>query len=208
MNKLITLSVGLVLSFVSLTTRAQTMETKFGLILGGNMMMAGDLSISGATYTSKYVSGFQTGFFLDLPLSEKISFMPEVLYIQKGGKFEATIAGTMGQISTRAGYIDVPVMLCFNATPQFNISIGPQASFILHQRTKTYVNGIQTDSNTDTNDFRSAISGGIIGLGYKVTTSINLKARYSMDFQSAANDNVNQDKSRFSGFALYLGFGF
>ncbi len=112
------------------------------------------------------------------------------------------------KFSTRANYIDVPVMLSFNATPQFNISVGPQASFILHQRTKTYVNNVQTASNTNTNHFRSSISGGTTGLGYKVTTCINLKARYSIDFQLAANDNLNQDKSRFSGFALSLGIGF
>jgi len=208
MKKLSIIALALSLSVITLTTRAQTMDAKFGVKAGGNLMMAGDFNVLGNTYTSKYVPGFQAGFFLDLPLSEKLSFMPEVLYAQKGGKFESTIGNTTGEIKTRVGYIDVPVLLSFNATPMLSLMVGPQASFVVNQSTKTYVNGVETAATSSTDDFRSAIAGGVVGLGYKITPKVNLNARYSMDFQSAANDDINQDKSRFSGFALSLGFGF
>lgn len=200
---------GLMLSGIALTTTAQTnMDPKFGIKAGANLMMGGKFEIAGTAYTSKYAPGFQAGVFLDLPLSETLSFMPEVLYTQKGSKFEETIAGTTGEIKTKIGYVDVPVLLGINASPQLQFVIGPQASILTNQKTTSYVNGAQTASSTDKNDFRKAIAGGVVGLGYKINSNVNLNARYSMDFQSVANDNINQDKARLSGFALSLGYSF
>jgi len=208
MKKLLILGLGLTLSFVSLTTKAQTMDTKFGIKAGANMTMMGKYEFLGTTYTSEYVPGWQAGFYLDLPLSEKLSFMPEVLYSQKGGKIEATVGSNTGEIKLRTGYIDVPVLLSFNATPQFSVVFGPQASFLVNQSTKIYANDQLTTSTTDKDDFRSSIAGGIVGLGYKISPKVNLNARYTMDFQGLAKDNINQDDARFSGFALSVGFGF
>ena len=208
MKKLRILCLSLTLAVIGLTTKAQTMETKFGIKGGANLMMMGKYDFLGTEYTSKYTPGWQAGFYLDLPLSEKLSFMPEVLYSQKGGKIEETVSGNTGEIKLKAGYIDVPVLLSFNASPEFSIVFGPQASFLINQTTKIYANNTLTTTTTDKDNFRSSIAGGIVGLGYKITPKVNLNARYSMDFQSIANEDINQDKSRFSGFALSLGFGF
>ncbi len=208
MKKLFIIGLGLTLSLIGLNTKAQTMDAKFGIKAGGNMTMMGKYDVAGTEYTSKYVPGWQAGFFLDLPLSEKLSFMPEVLYSKKGGKVEGTLAGNSGEIRLNAGYIDVPVMLSFNATPEFSLQLGAQASFLMDQTTKIYVNDNLTTTVTDKDNFRSSIAGGIVGLGYKITPKVNLNARYTMDFQPIAKDDINQDKSKFSGFALSLGFGF
>ncbi|MEJ5994039.1 porin family protein [Pedobacter sp. Du54] len=208
MKKLAIIGLGIALTFSNLTLKAQTMDTKFGIKAGANLSMMGKYDFLGTTYTSKYVPGWQAGFYLDLPLSEKLSFMPEVLYSQKSGKVEATVGATTGEIKLRTGYIDVPVLLSFNATPQFSLLFGPQASFLVNQSTKIYANGQLNTSTTDKDNFRPSIAGGIVGLGYKFTPNVNLNARYSMDFQAIAKDDINQDKARFSGFALSLGFGF
>lgn len=200
---------GLLLTAITLTTKAQNnMDVKFGIKAGGNLMMGGKYDVAGTNYNSTYVPGFQAGLFLDLPLSEKLSFMPEVLYSQKGGKFEGTVAGTSGEIKIKAGYVDVPVLLGINASPKLQFVIGPQASLLVNQKSTIAVNGTQTASSTDKKDFRKAIAGGVVGLGYKLNSNVNLNARYNMDFQSLANDDINQDKARLSGFALSLGYSF
>lgn len=200
---------GLLLTAAAFTTKAQSnMDPKFGIKAGGNLMMGGKFNIAGTNYTSKYTPGFQAGVFLDMPLSETLSFMPEVLYSQKGSKFEETIGGTTGEIKSKIGYVDIPVLLGINATPQLQFVIGPQASILTNQKTITYVNGTETASSTDKDDFRKSIAGGVVGLGYKINPNVNLNARYSMDFQSMAKDNINQDKARLSGFALSLGYSF
>lgn len=209
MKKLFNIGFGLALVVLGLTANAQSsMDARFGIKAGGNLMNMGKYEFLGTQYTSDYVPGFQAGFFLELPLSEKLSFMPEVLYSQKGGKVEATVAGNTGEIKTRVGYVDVPVMLSFNATPQFSIMAGAQASFLTNHSTKIYTNGNLFSSTTDKDNLRKSIAGGIVGFGYKVAPSVNLNARYTMDFQSIAKDNMNQDDARFNGFALSVGFGF
>lgn len=199
---------GIMLVAFNLKGKAQDMQPKVGIKTGANLMMGGKFDVLGTDYTSNYVPGFQAGVYLDFPLSSKLSFSPEVLYSQKGSKFEGTVSGTNGEIKTKLGYIDVPVLLTINATPEFNFVIGPQASFLINHETKTYVNGAETASNTKKDDLRKSIAAGVIGMGYKFSPNLNLNARYSMDFQSVANNNINQDKARLSGFALSLGFSF
>lgn len=203
MKKLLIL--GIFLASVSLNIKAQDMQPKVGIKAGGNLMMGGKLDILGKEYTSKYVPGFHAGVVLDLPLSSTLSFSPEVLYSQKGAKFEDPSLN--GEIKTKIGYIDVPVLLTFNATPEFNFVFGPQASFLVNQETITTLAGISTSSKSK-DDFRKSIAAGVVGMGYKFSPNLNVNARYSMDFQSASTDNINQDKSRLSGFALSLGYSF
>lgn len=200
--------VGIMLAAFNLNTKAQDMQPKVGIKAGANLMMGGKFVVPGVDVKSKYVPGFQAGVFLDLPLSSKLSFSPEVLYSQKGAKFEGGVPGTNGEIKTKLGYIDVPVLLTINATPEFNFVIGPQASFLINHETTTFVNGTQTASNTSKDDLRKSIAAGVVGMGYKFSPNLNMNARYSMDFQSASTDNVNQDKARLSGFTLSLGYSF
>lgn len=200
--------VGAMLVAFGLNTKAQDMQPKVGIKAGANLMMGGKFDIAGTYYTSKYVPGFQAGVFLDLPLSSKLSFSPEVLYSQKGAKYEGTSGSTTGEIKTKLGYVDVPVLLTINATPQFNFVVGPQASFLVNHETTTYANGAKVVSVTDKDNLRKSIAGGVVGMGYKLSPNLGLNARYSMDFQAAAKDDVNQDKARLSGFALSFGYSF
>ncbi|RZK39351.1 MAG: PorT family protein [Pedobacter sp.] len=207
MKPLFILALGL--TMLTLGVNAQSnMDAKVGVKAGGNMMMMGKIDFLGTEYTSKYVPGWQAGFFLDLPLSEKLSFMPEVLYSQKGGKVKETVAGGTGEIRSRVGYIDVPVLLSFNASPELSFVLGPQASFLIDHNTKTYINDQLFSTETGKDNLRSSVAGGVVGIGYKFSPKLNLNARYNMDFQSAAKEDINQDKTRFSGFALSVGFGF
>ena len=209
MKKVWILSLGLSLTALTLTSQAQTTkDIKFGIKAGANLMMGGKYNLAGTSYTTEFSPGFQAGTFVEIPLSDKVSFMPEVIYSQKVSKLKETVSGTTGELKSKVGYIDVPVLFAYNATPELHFMLGPQASFLTNQSTKTYVNGTQTASSTDTDDLRKAIAGGVVGLGYRINPNINVNARYSMDFQSAGKESVNQDKARFSGFALSLGYSF
>ncbi len=200
---------GLVLTALAFTTQAQTTNViKFGIKAGANLMHAGKYNFAGVNYATKYSPGFQAGGFVEIPLNNQISFMPELIYSQKVSDLEETISGTTGEIKSKIGYIDVPILFAYHATPKIDLILGPQVSFLTNQSTKTYVNGAQTASSTETDDLRKSIAGGVFGVGYRINPNINLNARYSMDFQSAAKESVNQDKVKFSGFALSLGYSF
>ncbi len=209
MKRIILFSLGLSLSAMTLTSQAQTKSTdvKFGIKAGANLMHGGQFN-AGTYYPASYVPGFQVGAFMDFPLSSQVALAPEVMYSQKGAKYTATIGANTGEVKSKIGYIDVPVLLKFNATPQFNFVIGPQASFLVGQETTTSANGAIVNTSDDTKDFNKSLVGGVVGVGYKINPNIGLNARYMMDFQQAAKESTNQDKAKFSGFALSVGYTF
>ena len=58
--------------------------------------------------------GFYAGVFMNAPISSEFSIQPEVVYSQQGAKFK-----DMGNVTDRKlnlGYINVPVMVQYNAT--------------------------------------------------------------------------------------------
>jgi len=215
MKKLFILSLslmGLSMAFNASAQQSRTIaedQTRFGIKAGANMMRLGKLDFLGTDYNTKYKVGFQAGIYADIPLGGGIALMPEVLFSQKGGKVDETIGGTRGEIDATVSYIDVPVLIGFKPAPEFTIFVGPQASFLVDQRSEVIVNGVQQgDDITTKENMRKSVAGGVVGLGYNLTPNLGINARYMMDFQSAMKEDQNQDKLRNSGFALSLGYTF
>ena len=210
MKKLIVFGLGLSLCAVTLTSKAQnsSSDVKLGLKAGVNLMTGGEYNLLGTYISSSYQPGFQVGAFMDFPLSSQVAMAPEILYSQKNAKFTETIAGAKGEIKTNLGYIDVPVLLKFNASPQFNVVVGPQASFLVSHKTTTSADGNVLATNEDKKDINKSIFGGVLGVGYTVTPNIGINARYMMDFQKVAKEVTQQDKAKLSGFALSIGYNF
>jgi len=204
------LSLGLVAS-----VNAQEVNTmandhiKFGIKVGGNLTTLGTLRVGGEDYDYNYKPGFTAGIFSEFPLGGNFKFVPEVNFSQKGGDVEGTVAGTTGKMEQRVNYLDIPVAFSYEAVPNFSIFAGPQVSFFLNQKTKTYVNGEKTDESTDTDDIAKTLAGGMLGLGYSFTPNLNISGRYMMDFQKASsNDDDTLDKVKNNGFSLSLGYKF
>jgi len=99
---------------------------RFGLKAGGNLS-----SFTGSDSKSKI--GFYAGAFVNVPLSEAFSIQPEVVYSQQGAKakdqyYFGAIAVT--DMKQTLGYINVPVMVQYNATPKFYLEVGPEFGFL------------------------------------------------------------------------------
>lgn len=187
---------------------AQSVKPRFGITAGANLTSIGQFQSGNTNYNSDYIFGFRGGVFADLPFTSSFGLMPQVLYSQKGGKVSETVGGSNGQIKVRTDYIDVPVLLAFKPSPEITLTAGPQMSFLLSQATDISVNNTASPTITDTKDFRKSIIGGNVGIGYNFNSMVSLNANYMFDFQSMANDNVNQNKARNQGFGLALGYSF
>lgn len=210
MKKLFIFSLSLIGLSLAFHSQLQAQEdVRFGIKAGANLMKLGELNFLGTDYNTKYKPGFQAGVYMDLPLGNGIALMPEVLFSQKGGKVDETVAGTRGEINSTVSYIDVPVLIGFKPAADWSIFIGPQASFLVDQRSEILVNGVkQGDDITTKENMRKSIAGGVVGLGYNLTPNVNINARYMMDFQGAMKDDQDQEKLKNSGFALSLGYAF
>lgn len=193
---------------------AQT-GVKYGLKGGFN-----GSTFSGAdSKGSEYKAGFAAGAFLNFGLSDNFSVQPEFLYSQKGASvdnqpyFSGTALKTDGTAKTTLGYLDIPIMFRYNIGEDgkgFFVEVGPQGSFVLHQRSFLEDGGgkeISGTRTTSTDGLNKAVIGYVGGLGYQITSGLQLGLRYTGDFsQVAKNATPNVHNSVFQ-FQVGYAFG-
>lgn len=189
---------------------AQSSQPRLGLTAGINLTTLGTASSNGLTINYDYRPGFQGGIFAEIPVAEKITFSPQVLFSQKGGNVNTVVNGVTLKGDTRINYLDVPLLVDFKVNSGVSLFVGPQVAFLMSQKsniTASMGNLSASDTNTDTDGFRKTLIGANVGVGYKVNKDIGLKLHYITDFQRAGSGS-NDTGERNSGFALSVGYLF
>jgi opacity protein-like surface antigen len=187
---------------------AQT-GVKYGLKGGFN-----GSTFSGAdSKGSEYKAGFAAGAFLNFGLSDNFSIQPEVLYSQKGASVD-NFLGTNNTIKQTLGYLDVPIMFRYNIGEDgkgFFVEAGPQGSFVLHQRTfeedgsGKEISGSRT---TSTDGLNKVVVGYVGGLGYQITSGLQLGLRYTGDFSQIYKQENGAPNVHNSVFQFQVGYAF
>ncbi|KFF12057.1 hypothetical protein IW15_10770 [Chryseobacterium soli] len=168
---------------------------RFGIKGGGNAASFNSQELS----LNNQKIGFHAGVFVNIPLSEKFSVQPEVLYNQLGARSVlsstdvttgATNVKTKNEDKITMNYVSVPLMLQMRPTRNFYIEAGPEFSYFLDGKTKgdrtvsTTTAGVtttQTASHSedlnkdDVNKFNLGLG---LGLGYDFTPHLGINARY------------------------------
>jgi len=107
------------------------------------------------------------GVYARLPIAEKISLQPELVYSNQG----ASVNG--GSIAYN--YLNIPVLLRFYAGSGFSIYTGPQVGFLLGAHYKTNGNSLNLKNLYNSGDFAWAV-----GMAYKIpATKLGIDARYN-----------------------------
>ena len=166
-----------------------TFAQQFG-IKGG--MNVASISKDGTLSDTSSKIGFNAGVFMNAPLAENFSIQPEVLYNDLGSKI------TYGQndnnsYSTNLGYISVPVMFQYNATPEFYLEAGPQFSFLVNANNKLK----DGNNNILVNDWTKLAKDNLntfdfglgLGAGYYFTPQFGLTARYVAGMTKIGKDD-------------------
>lgn len=101
-------------------------QPTFGIKGGLNLS---NLSIEDAS-DKNMVTGLHAGVFLNLPVSEVFSIQPELLFSQKGTKWET--GGSLADIEAKLkqSYVDIPVNLVYNLARDFDFQLGPYIGFL------------------------------------------------------------------------------
>ena len=189
--KRIILSLGL-LAGVACVANAQ--EARFGIKAGVNLANQTNTDVN----NKKNLVGAAAGLMADFSFSDLISLHPEVLFSQKGVKFED--GGTT--IKSRRTYIDVPLLLRVKADGLF-FEAGPQVGFLAAQKYEINNNTI----STSTNGIRKVDVGYIAGVGYQLPQGLELGVRYNGGI-SDVNDPSGSTKIRNSVFQFQVGYLF
>ncbi len=131
---------------IMLSTQAQV-----GLGIKGGLNFANqDYESDGLSVSPDGRTGLHFGAFLVLNLSDNIGLQPELLYSQKGIKFES---GGFN-IEENFNYIDLPILLRYNINEMISLHAGPQLSFLL------------SAEDQDGNDFDDEVSGTDLALSF------------------------------------------
>ena len=166
-----------------------TFAQQFGIKAGMNVA---SISKDGTLSDTSSKIGFNAGVFMNAPLAENFSIQPEVLYNDLGSKI------TYGQndnnsYSTNLGYISVPVMFQYNATPEFYLEAGPQFSFLVNANNKLK----DGNNNILVNDWTKLAKDNLntfdfglgLGAGYYFTPQLGLTARYVAGMTKIGKDD-------------------
>ena len=179
------------------TGAAQAQSARVGVKAGVNLA-----NVSGkGTEDAKNLVGLSAGLMADLGFSDLLSFHPELLYSQKGFKMES--GGVTGQV--RTSYLDLPLLLRVNADGLF-FEAGPQVGFLIGQKSEISGGG-QSYSSTSTDGTRKVDVGYIAGVGYQLSSGLELGVRYNGGISDLSDPSAG-DKTRNSVFQLQLGYLF
>jgi hypothetical protein len=167
----------LVLTFMAFTSsKAQENGPKFGIKGGVNFSNLYTDNVD----DNNVLTGFSVGLFAKLPITGSIAIQPEIYYTTKGAEVIYNNAFVDGTARFKLNYIEVPVLLVANVTKNFNIQVGPYASYLVSGKTTNESNGGTFDfqNNLDANDFNRLDAGIAGGIGIDLE-SVSFGARYN-----------------------------
>ena len=195
--KKIVLSLGLVAGMLSAAHAQQ--GARFGVKAGVSLAnITGD-----GTSNTKNLVGATAGLMADFGFNDLISFHPELLYSQKGVKYEAS--GLTSKV--RLSYLDVPLLLRVKTQGLF-FEAGPQVGFLLAQKNEVTLSGYGSSSNSSSDNTRKVDVGYIAGIGYQLPQGLEFGLRYNGGISDLSDQTVNDHKQRNSVFQLQVGYLF
>ena len=134
--------------------------------------------------------GFNAGLIVNIPLNEKFSIQPEVLYAM-GIQQSNEIAGSFEKFTT--GSILTPVTLKINlgkGSTKFMVNVGGYANYYLSSISEETVLKGKTSTNYDLTGTDRFSYGAVLGLGVKLNKSILIEARSFYDLKNTTNKSI------------------
>ncbi|WP_430408468.1 porin family protein [Kordia sp.] len=184
MKKIVLITVMTVFGFA--TMNAQDVE--FGAKLGANF---GSLYGNNTGSIDPILSVINFGFYSEIPLNEKFSFQPEIMYSIQGFSVDDKI--------TRLNYLNLPLMGKYYLTKKLSVEAGPQVGFLVSAKGPT--------GNVKGN-FKTLDVGVNFGVGYKLNNGLNFGARYNLGLSNINDMNGSSDKLRNGVLQVTVGYSF
>lgn len=201
--------------FLSVTVIAQNKKVNVGLKAGLNIS---SLSFDESELNSSSKAGFTAGLMVEIPMTEKFSLQPELLYSQQGTKtsfFDGDVTNSSYKGTIELNYLNIPLMLKYYVIKGFSVQAGPQLGILLKADHKYQDNflGYKNYGSFNLFDHSSGVDTSVnLGLGYqfkdKIYTDLRYNLSYSNVFKNGDTDYfINKDmKNRV--FQITIGYFF
>lgn len=211
-----------------LFAQASFAQVQVGIRGGGNWGFASKPAFLGSLTPTLHPSAGPTGaLFLDIPLSDRFSFRPEVAYVQKGfvvrEGLDINLGGFSLPIGARIAYqshnIEVPLLLKVNLSDgavQPYIIAGPSVSYALDGRVRTRATALFTTQPYDVDlNYGRMLNrwdvGAVGGLGLAMDAGAGkffIEGRYTHGFTRQVQVPVVNVDVRNRGIAASIGYSF
>jgi hypothetical protein len=177
-------------------------EIQFGVKAGVNFAkLTGD-----AVEDADGRTGFHIGGVVEIPVSEKFSVQPELVYSQQGLQSKYDFDGTSVEEKLKLDYINIPVMAKFYVSDGFAIEAGPQFGFKMNAKYEVEGGGESFEEDAEN------VSGFDLGIGagvsYKMDTGLFFQARYMFGLSNVNGDEEEGFDDNLTNSVLGLSIGF
>ena len=185
MKKFLLLAVVTVLGITNVTAQ----KVKFGAKGGLNFAyISGD-----NTKNIDAVAAFNFGLLSEIPISDKFSFQPEVMFSGQGYSFKDK------DNLIALNYLNIPLMGKYYITKGLSVEAGPQLGFLLSAK----------DEKKDVKDaFKTFDFGLNFGLGYKLENGLNFGVRYNLGLTDINNIDNYSSKNQNQVLQVSIGYFF
>jgi len=209
----ILISMAVLLTLASISASAQGITDK-GVKVGLNMStLSSNFDID---FKSKL--GFIAGGFLTFGLPGGLAFQPELLYSNKGAKYEERFDGDVAKLWIILNYLEMPLLVKYgfpmSGGSQLTPSIygGPYGAYRLSGKSKIEFDG-QTQTEDINSDEMKTIDYGLVfgaGLDFPMGRGkITFDLRYSLGLANLAKNQVGEDEvTKNRSFQAMIGYGF
>jgi len=135
------------------------------------------------------------GAFIRLPIAERVSLQPELVYSSQGAKF------VNPDESFPVNYLNIPILLRFGVGGGFAIYTGPQIGILLSAKDKMNGNSIDLKDAYKSSDLSWAF-----GLGYKIPqTPVGIDFRYNAGLSNIEEHSFNNSHGSIRNGVFQLG---
>lgn len=137
------------------------------------------------------VTSFNFGLVTEIPISEKFSFQPELMYSGQGYGIDHN--------TVELNYLNLPLMGKYYVSKGLSLEAGPQIGYLLSAK----------DDNMDLKDSFNTVDFGVnLGVGYKLDNGLNFGARYNIGLSDINNVEGFTDKNKNGTLQVSVGYFF
>ncbi len=196
----------IIIAAFTLSTQAQ--ETLFGVKAGLNLASIGGDDAGDA----KTRSSFHIGGLVEIPVSEKFSVQPELLYSSQGAKGSEELLGegVIVESKIKSDYINIPIMAKYYLIQGLSIEAGPQFGFLVSAKAEFELKGpgvLETASMDVKELFNNFDLGVGLGTSYALDMGVFFGARYNLGL-SNINKDSGDTKNQNNVFQISAGYSF
>ena len=168
-------------------------------------------------------SGFIGGLFIEIPLSRRFSFQPEILYSQTGAKYSFylqsfPVYSIPYTLDYSLGYINIPLLLKYKVPVfdlfEFNVFAGPQVGVNISAKVdmKTTdspivyipINQWTIDTIQKPNNVQRFTASGVVGAGFSRNIgygTLGIEFRYVAPFMNLAKSSTDPNDYWFTFYS-------